>query len=59
MTWVANYGSVYGGLAAPFVLLLYLYLAALGFLFGVWVERRQRSGASRPLERPPHDTEDG
>ncbi len=59
LTWVASYGSVYGGLATPFVLLLYLYLAALAFLFGVWVERRQRNGVNRPLKSPPHDTEDG
>jgi membrane protein len=45
---LVNYGSLFGGLALPFVLLLYLYVAALALLLGVWVERRQRLGVDRP-----------
>ncbi len=39
---VVNYESLFAGLALPFVLLLYLYLAALSLLLGVWVDRRRR-----------------
>ncbi|MBA3583869.1 MAG: YihY/virulence factor BrkB family protein [Gemmatimonadetes bacterium] len=44
---LVNYGSLFGGLAFPFILLLYLYVAALALLLGVWVERRQRMGVVR------------
>ncbi|MBA3420619.1 MAG: YihY/virulence factor BrkB family protein [Thermoleophilaceae bacterium] len=47
---LVNYGSLFGGLALPFVLLLYLYVAALALLLGVWVERRQRMGGDRPVQ---------
>jgi membrane protein len=42
---VVNYESLFAGLALPFVLLLYLYLAALSLLLGVWVDRRRRVGS--------------
>ena len=51
---VVNYESLFAGLALPFVLLLYLYLAALSLLLGVWVDRRRRSGSS---ERAQHVSE--
>lgn len=38
---------LFGGLAFPFILLLYLYVAALALLLGVWAERRQRMGVAR------------
>lgn len=44
---VVNYESVFAGLALPFVLLLYLYLASLSLLLGAWVDRRRRSGGPR------------
>ena len=43
----------------PFVTLVYLYLASLAFLFGVWVERRERTGAERPVQSPPDESEEG
>ena len=46
---VVNYGSLFAGLALPFVLLLYLYLAALSLLLGVWFDRRRREGVDRRL----------
>jgi hypothetical protein len=41
-----------------FVTLVYLYLAAVAFLFGVWVERRERTGCDRPAQSPPDESED-
>jgi membrane protein len=46
---LVSYGSVFGGLALPFILLMYLYLTGLVLLFGVWLERRQRMGVGRPV----------
>ena len=48
LSGLVNYGSLFGGLALPFVLLLYLYVAALAFLLGVWVDRRPRMGVDPP-----------
>src|SRR5215210_2855844 len=59
VSYVVNYGSTFGSLAIPFVILLYLYLAALAFLFGVWVERRERTGCDRPIASPPDESEEG
>jgi len=59
VSYVVNYGSTFGALAIPFVTLLYLYLAALAFLFGVWVERRERTGCDRPVQSPPDESEEG
>ena len=59
VSYVVNYGSLFGGLAVPFVTLVYLYLASLAFLFGVWVERRERTGAERPVQSPPDESEEG
>jgi membrane protein len=57
VSYVVNYGSVFGSLAVPFVTLLYLYIASLALLFGVWVERRERTGADRPMQSPPDESE--
>lgn len=54
--WVIDYRSLFGGLAFPFVLLLYLNVAALAFLVGVWFERRRYTGVERPLQIPAADT---
>ncbi len=56
VTWVIDYGSLFGGLAFPFVLLFYLNFAALFFLIGVWLERRRHTGLERPLQVESEDT---
>jgi membrane protein len=56
ITWVSNYGSIYGSLAVPFVLFLYFNFAALIFLIGVWLERRRHTGVERPLQVDTTDT---
>jgi membrane protein len=56
VTWVIDYGSLFGGLAIPFVLLLYLNFASLFFLIGVWLERRRHTGVERPLQVETRDT---
>ena len=38
VTYVASYGSVFGGLATAFVLMLYVYVSALTFLGGLQLE---------------------
>jgi membrane protein len=35
VTYIANYGSVFGNLATFFVLLLYVYASSIAFLAGV------------------------
>ena len=45
---VVNYGSLFAGLALPFVLLLYLYFAALSFLVGVLIDHAIRNAARDP-----------
>jgi membrane protein len=57
VTWVIDYGSLFGSLAAPFVLLFYLNFSALAFLVGVWLERRRHTGTDRPLQQPTTDTD--
>lgn len=54
---VINYDSLFGALALPFILLTYLYLSALVLLFGVWLERRQRSGVARPVQAAAYGSE--
>ena len=54
--WLIDAPSLFGGLAFPFVLLLYLNFAALAFLVGVWLERRRYTGVARPLQVPTADT---
>jgi membrane protein len=46
VTYVANYGSVFGNLATFFVLLLYVYASAIAFLAGVQADACIRKGAS-------------
>jgi len=58
ITLVINYGSLFGSLAIPFVLLFYLNFAALIFLIGVWLERRRHTGVERPLQVETRDTEE-
>jgi|SRR5829696_636227 len=58
VTWVIDYGSLFGSLAVPFVLLLYLNFAALVLLIGVWLERRRHTGVERPLQVETRDTEE-
>ncbi len=41
VTWLIDYGSLFGWFAFPFMLLFYLNFAALFFLIGVWLERRR------------------
>ncbi len=43
---LVSYGSLFAGLALPFVILLYLYLAALAFLLGVLIDRAIRQGVT-------------
>jgi membrane protein len=38
VTYIASYGSVFGGLATAFVLMLYVYVSALTFLGGLQLE---------------------
>jgi membrane protein len=47
ITYVANYGSVFGNLATFFVLLLYVYASSIAFLAGVQADAclRRNSGA--------------
>ncbi len=47
---VVSYGSLFGALAFPFALLLYLYVAAFALLFGVWMDHRNRMGVDRPAQ---------
>jgi membrane protein len=56
ITLVIDYGSLFGSLAFPFVLLFYLNFAALFFLIGVWLERRRHTGVERPLQVETKDT---
>jgi membrane protein len=58
VTWVIDYGELFGGLAFPFVLLFYLNFSALFFLIGVWLERRRHTGVERPLQVETRDTEE-
>jgi membrane protein len=46
-TYVADYGSVFGGLATIYVLLTYLYLSSLALLFGIQLDACVREEASR------------
>ncbi len=45
-TYVADYGSVFGGLATIWVLLTYLYLSSLALLFGIQLDSCVRSAAT-------------
>jgi membrane protein len=47
VTYIANYGSVFGNLATAFVLLLYVYASSIAFLAGVQADAclRKSSGA--------------
>jgi membrane protein len=47
VTYIANYGSVFGNLATFFVLLLYVYASSIAFLAGVQADAclRRNSGA--------------
>jgi membrane protein len=47
VTYIANYGSVFGNLATFFVLLLYVYASSIAFLAGVQADAclRRSSGA--------------
>jgi membrane protein len=47
VTYIANYGSVFGNLATFFVLLLYVYASSIAFLAGVQADAclRKNSGA--------------
>jgi membrane protein len=45
-TYVADYGSVFGGLATIWVLLTYLYLSSLALLFGIQLDSCVRSEAA-------------
>jgi membrane protein len=38
VTYIASYGSVFGGLATVFVLMLYVYVSALTFLGGLQLQ---------------------
>jgi membrane protein len=46
VTYVANYGSVFGNLATFFVLLLYVYASSIAFLVGVQADACIRSNSS-------------
>jgi membrane protein len=46
VTYVANYGSVFGNLATFFVLLLYVYASSIAFLAGVQTDACLRKSAS-------------
>jgi membrane protein len=46
VTYVANYGSVFGNLATFFVLLLYVYSSSIAFLAGVQTDACLRKSAS-------------
>jgi membrane protein len=46
VTYVANYGSVFGNLATFFVLLLYMYASSIAFLVGVQTDACLRERAS-------------
>jgi membrane protein len=45
VTYIANYGSVFGNLATFFVLLLYVYASSIAFLAGVQADACIRKGA--------------
>jgi membrane protein len=47
VTYIANYGSVFGNLATFFVLLLYVYASSIAFLAGVQTDACLRRNASR------------
>jgi membrane protein len=47
VTYIANYGSVFGNLATFFVVLLYLYASSMAFLAGVQADACIRRNASR------------
>ena len=47
VTYVANYGSVFGQLASFFVLLLYVYASSIAFLTGAQTDACLRANASR------------
>jgi membrane protein len=47
---LVSYGSLFAGLALPFVLLLYLYFAALSFLLGVLLDQGIRKGTGLSSE---------
>ena len=47
VTYVANYGSVFGNLASFFVLLLYVYASSIVFLAGVQADACIRKSAAR------------
>lgn len=47
-TYVADYGSVFSGLATVYVLLTYLYLSSLALLFGIQLDACVRQEASDP-----------
>ena len=46
VTYVANYGSVFGNLATFFVLLLYVYASSIAFLVGVQTDACLRKEAA-------------
>jgi membrane protein len=46
VTYVANYGSVFGNLATFFVLLLYVYASSIAFLVGVQTDACLRESAA-------------
>jgi membrane protein len=46
VTYVANYGSVFGNLATFFVLLLYVYLSSIAFLVGVQADACLRKSSA-------------
>ena len=54
VTYVANYGSVFGNLATFFVLLLYVYASSIAFLAGVQADAclRRSSAPARRAGRP-------
>jgi membrane protein len=45
--FVANYGSVFAGLATAYVLLTYLYLSSLALLFGIQLDQCVRQEVAR------------
>jgi membrane protein len=47
ITYVANYGSVFGNLATFFVLLLYIYASSVAFMAGVQADACIRKNSSR------------
>jgi membrane protein len=47
VTYLADYGSVFGNLATFFVLLLYVYASSIAFLAGVQTDACIRKSAGR------------